>query len=58
VLGIHPRDGEARELTVHTDPWRVELEHFLACVRDGAAPSDGTFAQARAGTPASLPSRS
>ena len=57
VLGIHPRDGEARELTTPADPWRVQLEHFLACVRDGAEPVEGTFAQARAALAVALAAR-
>ena len=57
VLGVHPREGTARELTAAADPWRVQLEHFLACVRGGAAPSDGTFAQARAALAVALAAR-
>src|SRR5918999_2242646 len=57
VLGVHPRAGTARELTAAADPWRVQLEHFLACVRDGAAPSEGTFAQARAALAVALAAR-
>ena len=57
VLGVHPRAGTARELTAAADPWRVQLEHFLACVRDGVAPSDGTFAQARAALAVALAAR-
>src|SRR5918997_1893710 len=57
VLGVHPCDGKARELTAAADPWRVQLEHFLACVRDGAAPTDGTFSQARAALAVALAAR-
>ena len=29
------------------DPWTAEVEHFLSCIEAGAAPTDGSFAQAR-----------
>jgi predicted dehydrogenase len=57
VLGIHPRHGTAREFSAPGDPWRLQIEHFLACVRDGDGPADGTFSQARAALAVALAAR-
>jgi predicted dehydrogenase len=57
VLGIHPADGPAREFSAPGDPWRAQIEHFLDCVANGAEPTDGTFAQARAALAIALAAR-
>ena len=57
VLGVHPRGGAARESTTPGDPGQLQLEHFVACVRDGAGPRDGTLAQARAALGVALAAR-
>ena len=57
VLGVHPAGGEAREWSSPGDPWRLQIEHFLDCVRDGRAPADGTVAQARAALALALAAR-
>jgi predicted dehydrogenase len=57
VLGIHPSAGEARRFSAPGDPWRLQIEHFLACARDGTAPADGTFDQARAALAVALAAR-
>jgi predicted dehydrogenase len=57
VLGIHPADGPAREFSAPGDPWQAQIEHFLGCVAGGAAPADGSFAQARAALAVALEAR-
>jgi predicted dehydrogenase len=57
VLGIHPADGKAREFSAASDPWQVQIEQFLDCVARGAAPADGSFAQARAALATALAAR-
>jgi predicted dehydrogenase len=57
VLGIHPADGPAREFSAPGDPWQAQIEHFLACVANGAEPVDGSFAQARAALATALAAR-
>jgi predicted dehydrogenase len=57
VLRIHPAAGPVREVTAPGDPWRRQIEHFLECVRTGAAPADGSFAQARAALAVALAGR-
>jgi predicted dehydrogenase len=57
VLGIHPSAGEARRFSAPGDPWRLQIEHFLACVQDGTAAADGTFDQARAALAVALAGR-
>ena len=57
VLGVHPREGEARRSTTPGDPWQIQLEHFLDCVRDGVEPRDGSLAQARAALAVALAAR-
>jgi predicted dehydrogenase len=57
VLGIHPSAGEARRFSAAGDPWRLQIERFLACVRNGSVPADGTFAQARAALAVALAAR-
>ncbi len=47
-LSIHPAAGDRRTFHGAGEPWAAEVEHFLACVEAGAAPRDGSFAQARA----------
>ena len=57
VLGIHPHGAAPREFSGPGDPWRLQIEHFLACVRAGTAPADGTFEQARAALATALAAR-
>ena len=57
VLGLHPHGAAAREFSVSADPWRLQIEHFLACVQAGTAPIDGTFEQARAALAVALAAR-
>ena len=57
VLGIHPAAAEARRFSAPGDPWQAEIEHFLDCVADGAAPADGSFEQARAALAVALAAR-
>jgi predicted dehydrogenase len=57
VLGIHPAGGEARRFSAGGDPWQAEIEHFLDCVAGGAAPTDGSFDQARAALATALAAR-
>ena len=57
VLGIHPAGGSAREFSAPGEPWRAQIEHFLACVASGAPPADGSFAQARAALAVALAAR-
>jgi predicted dehydrogenase len=57
VLGIHPREGAARDWSSPGDPWRIQIESFLECVRAGRAPVEGTLAQARAALAVALAAR-
>jgi predicted dehydrogenase len=57
VLSIHPADGEAREFSAPDDPWQLQIEHFLDCIGRGAAPAEGSFAQARAALATALAAR-
>jgi len=57
MLGIHPAGGEARRFSAPGDPWQAEIEHFVECVADGAAPVDGSFEQARAALAVALAAR-
>jgi predicted dehydrogenase len=56
-LGIYPTAGEVRRFSAPGDPWRAQIDSFLTCVRDGGAPADGTFAQARAALAVALAAR-
>jgi predicted dehydrogenase len=56
-LGIYPHHGEARRFSAPGDPWHAQIDGFLACVSDGTAPADGTFAQARAALAVALTAR-
>jgi predicted dehydrogenase len=48
----------ARDIPVAAvDPWTAEVEHFLACVEAGRAPSEGSFDQARAALNVALAAR-
>jgi UDP-N-acetylglucosamine 3-dehydrogenase len=57
-LAVHPSTGEVRRFSAPgDDPWRTEIELFLDCVERGAAPAEGTLAQARAALAAALAAR-
>ena len=56
-LTISPAEGERRRFSQAADPWRLQLEHFLACAGSGAEPRDGSFAQARAALAVALAAR-
>jgi predicted dehydrogenase len=57
VLGVHPAEGDARRFHEAIDPWGAQIAHFLECVRSGASPRDGSFAQARAALAVALAAR-
>jgi predicted dehydrogenase len=57
ALGIHPAEGEMRKFHAEGDPWAAQIDHFLDCVANGAAPREGTFEQARAALAVGLAAR-
>jgi predicted dehydrogenase len=57
ALTVSPVDGDPRRFSETADPWRGQIEHFLACIETGAEPRDGTFAQARAALAVALAAR-
>jgi predicted dehydrogenase len=57
ALTISPADGKPRPFSEAADPWRGQIEHFLACIEAGAEPRDGSFAQARAALAVALAAR-
>jgi predicted dehydrogenase len=57
VLGVHPKDGPARESSTPGDPWQLQIERFLECVRAGRAPTECTLSQARAALAVALAAR-